>query len=74
MGDDEISSRFLQKLDRDIEDFRHSLNETLHFYNNSLEIYTNLMKKSLSEVETYFKPSELRALHQTTRNNSISEV
>lgn len=74
MGDDDISRDFRQKLDRDVENFHFALNSTLNFYNESLNLYSDSMQKSLDEHETFFKSTQLMELNEETKKIAVSQV
>ena len=74
MGDDLISNRALQKLERNLDDLQSLVNKMLTFIGDSLNAYMNSMQKSIDQTKTYFNEMDLMELHQTTKNGSIAEV
>ena len=74
MGDDLISNRALQKLERNLDDLQSLVNKMLTFIGDSLNAYMNSMQKSIDQTKTYFNETDLMELHQKTKNGSIAEV
>lgn len=74
MGDDDISKRFREHLNRNSDNLRLSINKTYYFYDKFVNLYKKSMGKSLSEVEAYFKLAKIIEIHTQTKYSTISQV
>lgn len=74
MGDDLISNRSLQKLERNLDDLQSLVSKMLTFIGDSLNAYMNSMQKSIDQTKIYFNETDLMELLQTTKNASVAQV
>lgn len=74
MGDDQISNGQREKFEQWIDNFMQDLNETLILYNNCMDLYDNVMNKSIEEDMLYFNETDLIEYHLEAKNESLSKV
>lgn len=73
MGEDEISNAFRGKLEQDLNNFQITLCQVLDSINQWSNHYSHRMQESLNGVG-YRSPDDLMGLHQTVRDEVVSQV
>lgn len=74
IGDEEISKGHREKFERLIDDYIHDLNTTFILYKECLDLYENVMNKSMEEDMLYFNETDLIEYHTDAKNESLAKV
>lgn len=74
MGDVEITESFREKLEHDLNHLQVALAKVFESYHDCLDHYTNLLQKSIQDIDSYFSPNDLIKLHLNTKNEAKTQV
>lgn len=74
MGDDDISGKSRENLEKHLNDFQLSSNRLLELYNESMHFYTNTMQQRLAETKSYYDQNSLMEMHRKAKKDAISKV
>lgn len=74
MGDEDISKRFRENLEHDLQEFHTLLLKLAELYKECRNQYSSSMHESLNQVESYSNENELIKLHQEKKKSAIDKV
>lgn len=74
MGDDEISSGFLETLELNLNEFQSNLTSTSRVWDKYLDEFGESMQKSIDENSAYYESDEFSRLFEGKKNRYINQV
>lgn len=74
MSDDEISSAFQDKLERNLDKFQSDLEITSRSWDHNLQEFSKSMQQSIDENSAYYEPDKLRNLFEEKKNYCVNQV